>query len=85
MNDLSQIGHNYYLVLVDRYSGFPFVENLTKLSTSAIIKVLTNCFNTFGWPEHFRSDKGRQYQTEFYEFCKDRAVKQMKFLLEKVG
>ena len=27
--DLFQIGHNHYLVLVDRYSGFPFVEKLT--------------------------------------------------------
>ena len=102
--DLFQIGHNHYLVLVDRYSGFPFVEKLTKLSTSAIIKVLTNWFNTFGWPERLRSDNGPQYRTEFDEFCKERniihensspynpqsnglsesAVKQMKFLLEKV-
>ena len=48
---LFQIGHNHYLVLVDRYSGFPFVEKLTKLSTIAVIKVLTNWFNRFGWPE----------------------------------
>ena len=102
--DLFQIGHNHYLVLVDRYSGFPFVEKLNKLSTSAVIKVLTNWFNTFGWPERLRSDNGPQYRTEFDEFCKDRniihensspynpqsnglsesAVKQMKFLLEKV-
>ena len=103
--DLFQIGHNHYLVLVDRYSGFPFVEKLTKPSTSAVIKVLTNWFNTFGWPERLRSDNGPQYRTEFDEFCKERniihensspynpqsnglsesAVKQMKFLLEKVG
>ena len=25
--DLSQIDHNCYLVLVDRYAGFPFVES----------------------------------------------------------
>ncbi len=47
-SDLFQIGHNHYLVMVDRYSGCPFVENLAKLSTSAIIKVLTSWFNTFG-------------------------------------
>ena len=38
--DLFQIGHNHYLVLVYRYSGFPFVEKLTKLSTAAVIKIL---------------------------------------------
>ena len=45
-SDLFQIGHNYYIVMIDRYSNFPFVEKLTKLSTAAIIKVLTNWFNT---------------------------------------
>ena len=72
--DLFQIGHNHYLVLVDRYSGFPFVEKLTKLSTIAVIKVLTNWFNTFGWPERLRSDNGPQYRTEFDEFCKERNI-----------
>ena len=72
--DLFQIGHNHYLVLVDRYSGFPFVEKLNKLSTSAVIKTLTNWFNTFGWPERLRSDNGPQYRTEFDEFCKDRNI-----------
>ena len=104
-SDLFQIGHNYYIVLIDRYSNFPFVEKLTKLSTTAIIKVLTKWFNTFGWPERLRSDNGPQYRAEFDEFChkhnivhensspyypqsnglSESAVKQMKFLLKKVG
>jgi hypothetical protein len=60
-SDLFQIGHNYYIVMIDRYSYFPFVEKLTKLSSTAIIKILTNWFNTFGWPERLRSDNGPQY------------------------
>ena len=104
-SDLFQIGHNHYLVLIDRYSYFPFVEKLTKLSSTAIIKVLTGWFNTFGWPERLRSDNGPQFLTEFKEFCQEHnivhensspyypqsnglsesAVKQMKFLLKKVG
>ena len=68
-SDLFQIGHNYYIVMIDRYSNFPFVEKLTKLSTAAIIKVLTNWFNTFGWPERIRSDNGPQYRSDFDEFC----------------
>ena len=47
-SDLFQIGHNHYIVMMDRYSGFSFVEKLSKLSTSAITKVLTTWFNTFG-------------------------------------
>ena len=67
--DLFQIGHNHYLVMVDRYSNFPFVSKLTKLNTSSITKVLTDWFNTFGWAERLRSDNGPQFRTEFQEFC----------------
>ena len=56
--------------MMDRYSGFPFVEKLSKLSTSAITKVLTNWFNTFGWAERIRTDNGPQYRSEFDEFSK---------------
>ena len=103
--DLFQIGHNHYIVMIDRYSNFPFVQRLTKLSTAAIIKILTYWFNTFGWPERLRSDNGPQYRSEFDEFClnhnivhensspyypqsnglSELAVKQMKFLLKKIG
>ena len=68
-SDLFQIGHNNYLVLIDHYSYFRFVEKLTKLSSPAMIKVLNGWFNTFGWPECLRSDNGLQYRTEFDEFC----------------
>ena len=73
-SDLFQIGHNHYLVLVDRYSYFPFVAKLTKLSSSAIIKILTDWFNTFGWPERLRSDNGPQYRAEFDEFCHKHSI-----------
>ena len=103
-SDLFQIGHNHYLVMVDRYSGFPFVEKLKSLTTSNILNILKTWFNTFGWPERIRTDNGPQYRTEFDEFCQkhhiihensspyfaqsnglsEAAVKQMKYLLEKV-
>ena len=69
-SDLFQIGHNHYLVMVDRYSGFPFVAKLKSLTSSSIIKILTDWFNTFGWPERIRTDNGPQYRSEFDEFCK---------------
>ena len=70
-SDLFQIGHNHYLVMVDRYSGFPFVAKLNSLTTSSIIKILTDWFNNFGWPERIRTDNGPQYRSEFNEFCKN--------------
>ena len=57
--------------MVDRYSGFPFVAKLNSLTTSSIIKILTDWFNTFGWPERIRTDNGPQYRSEFDEFCKN--------------
>ena len=59
---------------MNRYSGFPFVEKLSKLSTSAITKNLTTWFNTFGWPERIRTDNGPQYRSEFDEFCAEHSI-----------
>ena len=73
-SDLFQIGHNYYLVIVDRYSGFPFVDKLTSLSTSAILKIFEGYFNLFGWPERIRSDNGPQYRSEFDDFCQKHGI-----------
>ena len=73
-SDLFQIRHSHFIVLVDCYSNFPFVEKVTKLSSTATIKVLTHWLNTFGWPEHLRSDNGPQYCTKFYEFCQEHNI-----------
>ena len=74
-SDLFQIGKNYYIVVVDRFSGFPVtVERLTSLDTKAIIKIMTKEFNTYGWPCRIRTDNGPQYRTEFTNFCKSRSI-----------
>ena len=73
-SDLFQIGRNYYIVMVDRYSGCPFVEKLSKLSTPAITGILKTWFNTFGWPERIRTDNGPQFRSEFGEFCKNHNI-----------
>ncbi len=70
-SDLFQIGTNQYLLVVDRYSGFPLiVEKLNKLNTKAITKIMEKEFNVFGWPRIVRTDNGPQYRSEFDDFCK---------------
>ena len=48
--DLFQIGHNRSLVMVDRYSNFPFVQKLTKLHTSCVQVALPKFFLTGSIP-----------------------------------
>ena len=72
--DLFQIGHNHYLTMVDRYSGFPWCAKLHSLTSTAIIKILTSWFQDFGWPERIRSDGGPQFRREFELFCEDKHI-----------
>ena len=63
--DLAQLNGKHYLVLADRYSGWPKVEQLTYLDTNAIIKTLEGIFETFGIPERIRTDGGPQFRQDF--------------------
>jgi len=67
--DLFQYGSDHFLVMVDRFSGFPMVHKLSSLSTTAITRVLQGWFNIFGRPERILSDNGPQFRAEFGVFC----------------
>ena len=69
--DLFQYAGKHYLVMVDGYSGFPFVEHLKSLSTKAIIKAMRTWFRDFGYPLFIRTDGGPQFRSEFNNFCKE--------------
>ena len=69
--DLFQLNGKHYLVMVDGYSGYPFVANLRSLTTSAIIDKLENWFFEFGFPANIRTDGGPQFRTEFHEWCEN--------------
>ena len=63
---------NNYLLVVDRMSGYIFVENLQK---SAKCKTVTEKFRlltlSYGFPRQVRYDKGPQFGHEFKTFLKD--------------
>ena len=67
--DLFQFGSQHYIVLVDRYSGLPMINKLGNLSSATVIRVLTELFDTFGWPLSLRTDGGPQFRSEFKAFC----------------
>lgn len=72
--DLFDYGSHKYLVMVDRFSGFPFVEKLNKTSTKDITTIMERWFLYFGYPKVIRSDNGPQFRSEFNQYCTDHGV-----------
>ena len=68
-------GHNY-LVIVDRYSGWPYVSQLTGTSP-ALVKKLREFFVTYGIAEELASDGGPEFTAAFtQQFLRDWGVAQ---------
>ncbi len=67
-----------YLLMVDRHSGYPFVQLLSSLHTAAIVKHLRRWFCEFGYPRRIRSDNGPQFRSEFGKFCTSYAIEHEK-------
>ena len=63
--DLGYLKGDHYLVMVDRYSGWPEVQKMTKLDTKAVTEVLKTWFMQHGIPNRIRSDFGPQFHGEF--------------------
>ena len=67
--DLFQLSGQHYLVMVDRFSGFPLVHRLPSEKTSTTTDRLLYWFQDWGFPESIRSDGGPQFRGPFKEFC----------------
>lgn len=56
--------NRYLLTIVDEYSRFPFAFPCSDISTSTVIKVLTNVFSLFGTPAYMHSDRGTSFMSQ---------------------
>ncbi|KAG8183811.1 hypothetical protein JTE90_027736 [Oedothorax gibbosus] len=56
--------NRYLLTIVDEYSRFPFAFPCSDISTSTVIKVLTNVFSLFGTPAYIHSDRGTSFMSQ---------------------
>ena len=75
-SDLFHHAGRDYLLVVDRYSGYPLVAKLSGLSTASIVPHLDRWFTTFGLPTSARTDGGPCYRSaEFRRFCEDRGIR----------
>ena len=72
--DLLQAKGHHYLVMVDRYSGFPFAKEMKSLNTKAVTNQLAKWFHDFGYPRVLRSDNGPQFRSDFTLFCKENGI-----------
>ena len=75
--DLFEHAGRHYILLVDRFSGYPLVAPLSSLSTSAVLRVLDNWFVDIGlgYPARLQSDNGPQFRTEFANYCAAHHIK----------
>jgi hypothetical protein len=67
--DLFDLEAVSFLVLVDRYSGYPFVAPLRSTTTEAVCLVLLKWFCEVGFPRRLKSDNGPQFRGPFKEVC----------------
>ena len=59
--DLFDVAGMAFLVLVDRYMGWPVVAQMEKASLANLVIMLKEYFSVFGVPEVFTSDGGPQF------------------------
>ena len=72
--DLFDLNGNQYLVIVDRFSGYPFVSRLKRTNTEAIVKEFEAVFDNYGLPRRIRTDGGPQFRGPFANFCSARGI-----------
>ncbi len=73
--DLFHAGGRDYLVMVDRYSGYPFVQCLSSTTAAAVTRALAGWWELFGFPSVIRADGGPQFRCqEFLAFCNERDI-----------
>jgi hypothetical protein len=62
-----------WLVIVDRFSGCPFVEKMKGSDTISVCK-LARWFNLLGWPSSIRTDGGPAFRLKFAQFCRSHGM-----------
>ena len=72
--DLCSINGTTWLVMVDRFSGWPFAAPLKSQTTEEVAKKLETWFNVFGNPTSLRADNGPCFRDTFDTFLSTKAI-----------
>ena len=73
--DLFESNNRNFLVMVDMFSGFPFVQKLHNTSSTTVKDAMRHTFNLFGNPRLIIQDNGSQLTSKQYrDFLKHRGI-----------
>jgi transposase InsO family protein len=72
--DLFEAGKHHFLIVVDRYSGFPLVARLNSMTAESIIGHMEKMFFLLGRPGEIKCDNGPCFRTEFKNWAKERDI-----------
>ena len=72
--DLFNCAGQYWLVMVDRYSGYPFAQKLSSLSAESVFNICLHWFHDWGFPRIIRSDNGPQFKQKFTNLCAEHFI-----------
>ena len=64
-----------WIILVDRCSGYAWMQQLRRTNTTTVTDQLSSWFTEYGWPNSIRSDWGPQFRAEFSPFCQYNGIR----------
>jgi hypothetical protein len=72
--DLFEAGKHHFLIVVDKYSGFPLVARLNSMTAESIIGHMEKMIFLLGRPGEIKCDNGPCFRTEFINWAKERDI-----------
>jgi hypothetical protein len=72
--DLFEAGKHHFLIVVDRYSGFPLVARLNSMTAESIIGHMEKKFFLLGRLGEIKYNNGPCFRTEFKNWAKERDI-----------
>ena len=73
--DLWHNGGKDYLVVADRFSGWPWAFHLRSTNSESVTAKLDEIFFEYGLPSHMRTDGGPQFRGHFEEYCRKNKIR----------
>jgi transposase InsO family protein len=68
----------YWLIVVDVFSKFPYISGMNTITTEATIRALSKIFIIEGLPDTIVSDNGTQFTSQqFQQFCQSHGIEHL--------